>query len=103
MRHLDINSSLFGEIGTLSLLADNFNNPFSKTLLLTGAGHRVLPEGGPGGLRPDSEVRVQERGWPQPAQDRVPGNIWQYLRQYPDNDLITGDRGRRTWNQTGAT
>ena len=65
----------------------------------------MLSAGGPGWLRADSEVRVQERGWPQPAQDRVPGNIWQKLWQYLelDTDLFTGDRGRRTWDQTGAT
>ena len=50
------------------------NESFSNIHPFLGAGHRLLPAGGPGRLCPDSEVRVQERGRAQPAQDRVPGN-----------------------------
>lgn len=42
------------------------------TMLITGAGHGVLPARGPGRLRADPEVGVQERGRPQPAPHRVP-------------------------------
>ena len=42
------------------------------TMLITGAGHGVLPARGPGRLRADTEVGVQERGRPQPAPHRVP-------------------------------
>ena len=44
------------------------------SMLITGAGHGVLPARGPGRLRADTEVGVQERGRPQPAPHRVPRN-----------------------------